>query len=77
MNQGGDDGEDEWQIDSGEDGENSTLLYSPRFFNLARLCLGYTHTEAGFRTVAQIDDAIRDLEKLKCGANNDWIGLEE
>lgn len=45
--------------ESGED-ENPRRV-SPRFRNLAVRRLGYTQTEAGRRTLRQIDDELSDL----------------
>lgn len=45
--------------ESGEDGTPRRV--SPRFRNLAVRRLGYTQTEAGRRTLRQIDDELADL----------------
>lgn len=45
-----------------ESGEDETpRRVSPRFRNLAVRRLGYTQTEAGRRTLRQIDDELEDL----------------
>ena len=57
--------DDGWQIDNG-DGESADTPsdLSPRFFNMAVRFLGYTHTEAGFRTIAQLDAEYEDMLRM-------------
>ncbi len=63
-------------IDSGED--DSPRRVSPRFRNLAVRRLGYTQTEAGRRTLAQIADELDDLLELEkeretASDEKDWM----
>ena len=60
------DDNDGWQIDDGNgDGDSaSPSALSPRFFNMAVRFLGYTHTEAGFRTIAQLDAEYDDVLRM-------------
>lgn len=56
---------EEWKIDTlDEEGDSPSALAS-RFFNIAKMYLGYTHTEAGLRTLRQIDDEITDKSKIE------------
>lgn len=50
-------------IDTGED--IAPRRVSPRFRNLAVRRLGYTQTEAGWRTLCQIADELADLAELE------------
>ena len=61
----GDDAEEEWKIDTLEEDDDRSPALSPRFFNLAKRNLKYTHTEAGMRTLAQLDEELRDLSEIK------------
>lgn len=59
-----DDNAEEWKIDTLEEDDIQPSAMAPRFFNIAKRNLGYTHTEAGLRTLCQIDDEMRDLNKI-------------
>ena len=61
----------EWQIDTGEE-ENNPIPYAPQFFNLSKLLLGYTHTEAGFRTIVQLDAELKNMEQLQVKSNKSY-----
>lgn len=62
----GDNDDDGWQIDNGDgDSAKAPSALSPRFFNMAVRFLGYTHTEAGFRMIAQLDAEYEDLLRMK------------
>ena len=59
------DDNDGWQIDNGDgDSAETPSALSPRFFNMAVRFLGYTHTEAGFRTIAQLDAEYEDMLRM-------------
>ena len=58
------DDNDGWQIDNGDGAAESPSALSPRFFNMAVRFLGYTHTEAGFRTIAQLDAEYEDMLRM-------------
>jgi len=58
------DDNDGWQIDNGDGAAESPSALSPRFFNMAVRFLGYTHTEAGFRTIAQLDAEYEDILRM-------------
>lgn len=67
-----------WVIDTGDDPPR----LSPRFRNIAVKRLGYTHTEAGRRTLGQIADELSDLCEMEREAQEgppdfSWIGTEE
>lgn len=59
-----DDDAEEWKIDTFEEDDEPSSVLAPRFFNLAKRSLGYTHTEAGFRTPAQLDEELWDLRNM-------------
>lgn len=63
-----DDDAEEWKIDTLEEDDERSSVLASRFFNIAKHVLGYTHTEAGFRTLAQLDDEIRDWNRMKSEA---------
>ena len=52
---------DRWVIDT----EDDPPRLAPRFRNIAVRRLGYTHTEAGRRTVSQIFDELGDLCEME------------
>ena len=59
------DDNDGWQIDNGDgDSAGTPSVLSPRFFNMAVRFLGYTHMEAGFRTIAQLDAEHEDMLRM-------------
>ena len=66
-------------IDTGEDDTPRRL--SPRFYNIAVRRLGYTHTEAGRRTLAQLADELDDLTETEReaadGSEEDLDWMEE
>lgn len=55
--------EGRWVIDTSEDGDPPRL--ASRFRNIAVRRLGYTHTEAGRRSPAQILDELADLCEME------------
>lgn len=59
-----DDSAEEWKIDTLEGDDESSSALSPRFFNLAKRSLGYTHTEAGLRTLCQLDEEMHDMNLI-------------
>lgn len=59
-----DDEAEEWKIDTFEEDDEPSSVLAPRFFNLAKRSLGYTHTEAGLRTLSQLDDELWDLRNM-------------
>ena len=73
----------EWKIDTGEKKsatEGSPL--TPRFLNLAVRVLGYTHTEAGFRRLSQLQAELDDLallaeEQKPAGGGLGWLEDEK
>lgn len=52
-------------------------MISPRLFNLAVRNLNYTHTEAGFRTVAQITAELNDMMELTSKRAGTSSGMPE
>lgn len=59
------DDNDGWQIDNSDgDSAKAPSALSPRFFNMAVRFLSYTHMEAGFRTIAQLDAEYEDLLRM-------------
>lgn len=75
-----DDEAEEWKIDTFEEDDEPSSALAPRFFNLAKRNLGYTHTEAGFRTLSQLDEELWDLrnmmkeaEKSRDRKDLDWL----
>lgn len=60
-----DDDSEEWKIDTFEEDDEPSSVLSPRFFNIAKHVLRYTHTEAGLRTLSQLDEEIRDWNNMK------------
>lgn len=59
------DNNDGWQIDNGDgDSAKAPSVLSLRFFNMAVRFLGYTHTEAGFRTIAQLDAEYENMLRM-------------
>lgn len=78
VKRGDESGEDEWRIDTGDQPQSSSL--APRFRNFAVRELHYTQTEAGFRTLAELDAERIDLEdfcKPSGGDDLDYLIDEE
>lgn len=65
-----DDDAEEWKIDTLEEDDEQPSALASRFFNIAKRNLGYTHTEAGLRTLCQLDDELRDLNRMTKDAEN-------
>lgn len=55
---------EDWKIDTFEEDDEQSSALASRFFNIAKRALGYTHTEAGLRTLWQLDEEIHDLNKM-------------
>ena len=59
-----DDDTEEWKIDTLEEDDERSSVLASRFFNIAKRNLGYTHTEAGFRTLSQLDEELWDFGNM-------------
>lgn len=59
-----DDEAEDWKIDTLDEDDDTPSVLAPRFFNLAKRNLEYTHTEAGFRTPSQLDEELWDLGNM-------------
>ena len=71
--------DDEWKIDTGAADGDGDVLCPPRLRLVAVRALGYTHTEAGYATVAQIIEML-DADRWMRGCGDagapEWIDKE-